>query len=138
MRVFKQKILEYNDEDLGLIATADARTYPDEVVLAVWEELAARGVVVDFIEQPAAPGETPSQILSLSLPFETTCRPSLLKAVCSRAACRHFFSTTYDSNKLVLGHGTRLRQTARAHQRWLFFADDSGESRELGRSRGCG
>ena len=48
---------------MGLIATSDAGTYADEVVLAVWEELAARGVVVDFIEQPAVPGETPSQDL---------------------------------------------------------------------------
>jgi len=63
MQVSKQKIPEFNDEDLGLIATSDAGTYADEVVLAVWEELAARGVVVDFIEQPAAPGETPSQDL---------------------------------------------------------------------------
>ncbi len=63
MQVSKQKIPEFNDEDLGLIATSDAGTYGDEVVLAVWEELAARGVVVDFIEQPAVPGETPSQDL---------------------------------------------------------------------------
>jgi hypothetical protein len=63
MQVSKQKILEFNDEDLGLVATADAGTYPDEVVLAVWEELAARGVVVEFIDQPATPGETPSEDL---------------------------------------------------------------------------
>jgi hypothetical protein len=45
MQVSKQKIPEFNDEDLGLIATSDAGTYADEVVLAVWEELAARGPV---------------------------------------------------------------------------------------------
>jgi hypothetical protein len=55
MQVSKQKILEYNDDDLGLIATADAGTYPADVVLAVWEELAARGVVVEFMEQAMVP-----------------------------------------------------------------------------------
>jgi hypothetical protein len=64
MQVSKQKILEYNDADLGLIATADAGTYPDDVVLAVWEELAARGVVVEFMEQAMVPGETPSEDLA--------------------------------------------------------------------------
>lgn len=33
-------------------------TYPDEIVLAVWEELAARGLVVDFIEQSPLLRET--------------------------------------------------------------------------------
>ena len=62
MQVSRQKILEFTNEDLGLIATADAGTYPDEVVLAVWEELAARGVVVEFIEQQEVPSETPDLV----------------------------------------------------------------------------
>jgi hypothetical protein len=63
VQVSKQQIPTFNDEDLSLIATADAGTYPGEVVLAAWEELAARGVVVRFIEQQAAPSETPSEDL---------------------------------------------------------------------------
>jgi hypothetical protein len=43
MQVSKDQIPALNDEDLGLIATADADTYPDEFVLAAWEELARRG-----------------------------------------------------------------------------------------------
>jgi hypothetical protein len=63
VQVSKHQIPALNDEDLGLIATADAGTYPDEVVLAVWEELAARDVVVEFIDHLATSGETPSEDL---------------------------------------------------------------------------
>jgi hypothetical protein len=58
MPVSKQQIPTLSDEDLGLIATAADDTYPDEIVLAVWEELAARGLVVDFIEQSPMLRET--------------------------------------------------------------------------------
>jgi hypothetical protein len=61
--VSKQEIAAFNDEDLGLIATADAGTYPDDVLLAVWERLAAHDVVVEFVNQQAALGETPSEYL---------------------------------------------------------------------------
>ena len=63
MLVPKQQLHTLNDEDLGLIVTADAGTYSDEAVLAAWEELAARGVVVEFIEQHAAPANTLSEDL---------------------------------------------------------------------------
>lgn len=63
MQEDKLQVRTLHDEDLGLIATADAGTYPDAVVLAVWEELAARGVVVEFIEPPAIPSETPPEDL---------------------------------------------------------------------------
>ena len=58
MPVSKQQIPTLSDRDLGLIATAADDTYPDEIVLAVWEELAARGLVVDFIEQSPLLRET--------------------------------------------------------------------------------
>ena len=62
-QVSKQHIPALNDEDLGLIATADAGTHPDEIVLTAWEELARRGVVVEFIEQQATLSETVSEDL---------------------------------------------------------------------------
>ena len=58
MPVSKQQIPTLSDEALGLIATAADDTYPDEIVLAVWEELAARGLVVDFVEQSPLLRET--------------------------------------------------------------------------------
>jgi len=51
-----------SDEDFGLIAIADDGTYPHNIVLAAWEELAARGVVVEFIEQQEVPSETPDLV----------------------------------------------------------------------------
>ena len=55
MQVSKEQIHALSDEDLGLIATAADDAYPDEIVLAVWEQLAARGLVVDFVDyQPLA------------------------------------------------------------------------------------
>jgi hypothetical protein len=63
MLVSKQQLQILNDEDLGRIATADAGTYSDEAVLAAWEELASRDVVVEFVEQQLIPAKTPSEDL---------------------------------------------------------------------------
>jgi hypothetical protein len=61
--VTKQQLRWLKDEDLGLIANADAGAYADEIVVAAWEELAARGVVVDFVEPRAMIGETATEYL---------------------------------------------------------------------------
>jgi hypothetical protein len=58
MQVSKEQIHALSDEDLALIATAVDDTYPDEIVLAVWEQLAARGLVVDFVEYQPSASET--------------------------------------------------------------------------------
>jgi len=58
MQISRQQLRALNDEDLSLIATADAGTHPDETVLAAWEELAARDVIIDFIEQQGVLKET--------------------------------------------------------------------------------
>lgn len=52
MQVSKQQVRTLSDNDLVSIAKAANDTYPYQMVLAAWEELAARGVVVHFIEQP--------------------------------------------------------------------------------------
>ncbi len=54
LRRLRVQIPTLSDEDLGRIAMADAGAYSDEAIFAAWEELAARGVVVEFVEtQPA-------------------------------------------------------------------------------------
>jgi hypothetical protein len=53
MQVSEQQVRTLSDKDLVLTATAANDTYPDEIVLAAWEELAARRLVVHFIEQPS-------------------------------------------------------------------------------------
>ena len=63
MQLSKEQIHTLSDEDLGLIATAVDDTYPDEIVLAVWEQLAARGLVVDFVEYQPLASETGSDDL---------------------------------------------------------------------------
>jgi hypothetical protein len=63
MLVSKQQLRILNDQDLGLIATADAGTYSDETVLAAWEELVSRDVVVELVEQQSVPGQTVSEDL---------------------------------------------------------------------------
>jgi hypothetical protein len=63
MQVSKEQIHALSDEDLALIATAVDDTYPDEIVLAVWEQLAARGLVVDFVEYQPLASETGSDDL---------------------------------------------------------------------------
>ena len=50
--VAKTQIPVLTDQQLGLIVEADIDAYPVEVVVAAWEELAARGVVVDFTDEP--------------------------------------------------------------------------------------
>jgi ribosomal 50S subunit-recycling heat shock protein len=52
-RVFKRRIPTLSDEDLGRIAMADAGVYSGEAVFAAWEKLAARAVIVEFVEQQA-------------------------------------------------------------------------------------
>ena len=63
MQLSKEQIHTLSNEDLGLIATAVDDTYPDEIVLAVWEQLAARGLVVDFVEYQPLASETGSDDL---------------------------------------------------------------------------
>lgn len=52
-RLFKLRTTTLSDEDLGRIAMADANVYSEEAVFAAWEELAARAVIVEFVEQQA-------------------------------------------------------------------------------------
>jgi hypothetical protein len=63
MELSAHQIATLSDEDLAAIVTAADNTYPDEIVLATWEELAARGVVIDFNEQPPLIQETTSDDL---------------------------------------------------------------------------
>ena len=63
MQTSRQQIRALCDEDLSLIATADSGTHPDEILLAAWEELAQRSIFVEFIEQPTALVEAPSEDL---------------------------------------------------------------------------
>ena len=63
MQVSKEQIHALSDEDLGVIATTVDDTYPDEIVLAVWEQLAARGLVVDFVDYQPLASETGSDDL---------------------------------------------------------------------------
>ena len=94
MLVSKQQIPTLSDRDLGLIATAADDTYPDEIVLAVWEELAARGLVVDFIEQSPLLRETQTDDLLTVATFRTMCTPNLPRLVCWQVAYWHFSLTT--------------------------------------------
>ena len=63
VNVSRQQIRAFDNEDLSLIATGHGDSHPDEVLLAAWEELARRGVVVDFVEQPTFLAEAPSEYL---------------------------------------------------------------------------
>lgn len=63
MQVPRRQIRALNDEDLSLIATADSGAHPDDILLAAWEELARRGIFVEFSEQAAALVEAPPEDL---------------------------------------------------------------------------
>ena len=60
MQLSVHQIATLSDEDLASIATAADNACPDEIVLATWEELAARGVVIDFNEERPLIRETTS------------------------------------------------------------------------------
>jgi hypothetical protein len=62
-QVFRPRVPTFNDEDLSRIVTADAGIHPDEVVLDAWEKLAARGVIVEFVDRQAAMNESVSDDL---------------------------------------------------------------------------
>ena len=64
MQLSIKEIPSLSDDELGLIATADAGAYPDELLLAAWEQLAARGVIVEFTDQPAQAAEGPVEDLA--------------------------------------------------------------------------
>ena len=66
MQLSAGQIATLSDEDLVFIATAADETHPGEIVLATWEELAARGVIVDFIEKPPLPLETSDDLLTVA------------------------------------------------------------------------
>jgi hypothetical protein len=67
MELSAQQIATLSDEDLAAIVTAVDNTYSDEIVLATWEELAARGVVIDFDEHRPMIRETmPDDLLTVA------------------------------------------------------------------------
>ena len=94
MQVSEEQIHALSDEDLALIATAVDDTYPDEIVLAVWEQLAARGLVVDFVEYQPLASETGSDDLVTIATFRNYVQGSLPRPVCWRVVCGHSCSTT--------------------------------------------
>jgi hypothetical protein len=67
MELSAQQIATLSDENLAAIVTAVDNTYSDEIVLATWEELAARRVVIDFDEHRPMNRETmPDDLLTVA------------------------------------------------------------------------
>jgi hypothetical protein len=66
MQVSKQQVRTLSDNDLVSIAKAADDTYPDQIVIAVWEELVARGLVVHFIDQPLLPETQADDLLTVA------------------------------------------------------------------------
>ena len=67
MQLTAHQIATLSDEDLASIVTAAVNTYPDEIVLATWEEIAARGMVIDLNGQrPLIRETTPDDLLTVA------------------------------------------------------------------------
>ena len=105
MQVSKEQIYALSDEDLGLIATAVDDTYPDEIVLAVWEQLAARGLVVDFIEYQPLASETESDDLVTVATYRNYVQAQFAQTRLLASGMRAFL---FDDNTIVwIGFGRR-------------------------------
>jgi len=114
MLVSKQQLQIINDEDLGRIATADAGTYSDEAVLAAWEELASRDVVVEFVEQQSVPAKTPSEDLVTVATFRNYVQAQFAQC---RLLASGMLAFLFDDNTIRMDwfwSTARRRQTARA------------------------
>jgi hypothetical protein len=97
MQVSEEQIHALSDEDLALIATAVDDTYPDEIVLAVWEQLTARGLVVDFVEYQPLASETGSDDLVTIATFRNYVQAQLAQTRLLASGMRAFL---FDDNTI--------------------------------------
>jgi hypothetical protein len=123
--VSKQQIPELTDEQLVLVATVESGTYADDIVLAAWEQLAARGTLVEFEDEQSLPAAADPQHLVTVQTFRNYVKAAFAQTMLRAGNIETFL---FDDNTIRLNG---LWSNALGGVKLRVGADDYDEASEI-------